>query len=402
MTVFKEERMSKNSRKKYSRRHFMVLGGSLAASTVLTACGATSAPATSAPAVATTAPPSATTAPVAATTATRATTAASTATTAPATSATTAAATVPLKKIRYALPTTYILSYVEAYIAKEGKFWEKEGLDVELVVGSGTASSLQQVSTKTAFAARGGAITTIIARATQDVPLRSVYNIYPNIQFVIVTGDKSNIKAPSDMKGKDLGVVSRNGSTEQLLTLILANGGVKKDDWNPKVVGAATGAYAFLEKGDVAAFTATNHVAVELKYNKSPILALPMSDFLKVPSDDVIVHADSLKEDPDTIKKVIRGLQAGRKWAQDPANIDKVIEYCKAYTPDEVKNLEVAKLKVQEDIKLWTAGSNLKLGQMDIEGWTRLQDELLKNGFIPKKLEISQIIEPSYIKEIEP
>jgi NitT/TauT family transport system substrate-binding protein len=394
--------MSKNSRKKYSRRRFMAISGGLAAGAVLTACGATNTPppattnavaATTAPAVATTAPAAATTtAAVAATTAAVRPTTAVVATTAPAS----------LKKIKYALPTTFILSYIEAYIAKEGKFWEKEGLDVELVVGTGTASSLQQVSTKTAFAARGGAITTIIARATQDVPLRSVYNIYPNIQFVIVTSDKSGIKAPADMKGKDLGVVSRNGSTEQLLTLILSNAGVKKDDWNPKVVGAATGAYAFLEKGEVAAFTATNHVAVELKYNKSPITVLPMSEFLKVPSDDVIVHADSLKEDPDTIKKVIRGLQNGRKWAQDPANLDKVIDYCKPYTPDEVKNVEVAKLKIQEDIKLWTAGSRLKLGQMDVDGWTRLQDELQKNGFIPKKLELPQIIEPAFIKEIEP
>jgi NitT/TauT family transport system substrate-binding protein len=384
--------MSKNSRKKYSRRRFMALGGGVVAGAVLTACGATNTPApvaTTAPAaVATTAPVAATTAPAAVATTARAV-------------ATTAVIGTPTK-IKYALPTTFILSYIEAYIAKEGKFWEKEGLDVELVVGTGTASSLQQVATKTAFAARGGAITTIIARATQDVPLRSVYNIYPNIQFVIVTSDKGTIKTPADMKGKDLGVVSRNGSTEQLLTLILANAGVKKDDWNPKVVGAATGAYAFLEKGEVAAFTATNHVAVELKYNKSPITVLPMSDFLKVPSDDVIVHADSVKQDPDTIKAVIRGLQNGRKWAQNPANLDKILEYCKPYTPDEIKNAEVAKLKIQEDIKLWTAGTNLKLGQMDVEGWSRLQDELAKNGFVPKKLELPQIIEPAFIKEVEP
>jgi hypothetical protein len=31
-----------------------------------------------------------------------------------------------------------------------------------------------------------------------------------------------------------------------------------------------------------------------------------------------------------------------------------------------------------------------------------LQDELAKNGFVPKKLELPQIIEPAFIKEVEP
>ena len=397
--------LDENTLKKLSRRRFVQLGSGLTLTGLLAACGdntSTVGSSGGSPAVSTTA----TGATTAATTSTATTSATSAATTSAATtSATTtvAAVTGPLKAIKYALPTAFILSYVEAFIAKEGKFWEKEGLDVTLVAGSGTASSLQQVTTKTAFAARGGAITTIINRTNQNLPIRSIYAIYRGVQFVIITDDKGTIKTPADMKGKSVGVVSRGGSTEQLLTLILAGASVKKDDWNPVVVGASTGAYAFLTKGDVVAFTATNHVAVELQHNKQPIKVLPISDFLKVPSDDVIVHQDLIQDDPDTVTKVVRGLQNARKWAQDPANLDKILTYCQPYTPDEIKNAEVAKLKIQDDIKQWTgAASSLKLGQIDRTGWTNLQDQLQASGFIQKKLDLSELIDTSFIDKVEP
>ncbi len=373
--------------KQFSRRRFVQLSGTgLVGAAVLAACGdptATTAPATTA-----------------ATTAAN-TTAAAAATTASA--ATTAAAAGPLKKIKYALPTAPILSYIEAYIAKEGGFWEKEGLDVELVSGSGTASSLQQVSSKTAFAARGGAITTIINRTGQAVPIRSTYAVYRGVQFVIITNEKSGIKTPADMKGKTIGVVSRGGSTEQLLTLILAGANLKPTDVTLQVVGANTGAYAFLESGKVEAFVATNHVAVELGFNKTPIVVYPMSDLLKVPSDDVIVHEDSLKSEADTVQKMIAGLHKGRLWAQDPANLDKIVTYAGKWTPDEVKNVEIAKLKIQDDIKKWTgSGSPLKMGQIDKDGWASLQDQLSTAGLITKKLTLPELIDTTAIDKVEP
>jgi NitT/TauT family transport system substrate-binding protein len=388
------------SPKRISRKHFIWVGGSLLAATALSACGDNTA--TSAPASTTQAAAATTAAGLATTAASSTTTAATAATTAASSATTAAAATGSLKKIKYALPTAPILSYSEAYIAKEGGFWQKEGLDVELVSGSGTASSLQQVSTKTAFAARGGAITTIINRANQNVPIRSVYAVYRGIQFIIITNDAKGIKTPADMKGKTIGVVSRGGSTEQLLSLLLAQASIKPDQVQLQVTGANTGGYAFLDSGKVDAFVTTNHVGVELNYNKTPIKIISISDFLKFPSDDVIIHQDTVKDDPDTVQKLLRGLQNARKWAQQPENLDTAIKYCSVYTPDETKNAELAKLKVSDDIKRWTEGSSLKLGQIDKAGWTSLQDALATNNFIQKKLDLSELIDTSFIDKVEP
>lgn len=402
------------SLKKISRRAFVRAGGGLAVAATLAACGdttSTSVPVASTSAASTGA--ATTTSAAASTSAAATTSAAASASTTAVTSAaasTSAAATTsvgavsgPLKQIKYALPTVPILSYSEAYVAKEGGFWAKEGLDVTLVSGSGTASSLQQVATKTAFAARGGAITSIITRDTQAVPIRSIYAIYRGVQFVIITNDAKGIKTPADMKGRNIGVVSRNGSTEQLLDLVLAGANIKKDEVQLLVVGASVGAYAFLESGKVDAFVATNHVGVELTYNKSPIKILPINDYLKVPSDDVIINQDNVTADPDTALKVVRGLQNARKWAMLPENLDTVVKYCAKYTPDETKNVELAKLKINDDIKRWTGdNTTLKLGQIDKAGWTSLQDLLLTNAFVPKKLALTDLIDTTFIDQVEP
>jgi NitT/TauT family transport system substrate-binding protein len=301
------------------------------------------------------------------------------------------------------MPTSFLLSYMDNYVAKEGKFWEKEGLDVELVIGTGSASAISQVSNKTAFAARGAAITTIISRATQNLPLRSVYPAHRDLQFVLVTNASAKIIGPADMRGKSLGVISRNGSTEQFLTLILANAGIKKEEWTPVLVGEGNNAYSFLEKGQVAAYVATDQAGLELQYNHRPVLILPMSDFLQAPSGDMTVHQDSIKDDPDTVMRFVRGLHNARKWALDPANIDKILSYCKVYVPDELKDAELAKLKIGSDLRLWTGSkSSLKMGQIDKTGWTNLQDQLFTAGFISKKLDLSELIDTSFMEKVEP
>jgi ABC-type nitrate/sulfonate/bicarbonate transport system substrate-binding protein len=362
-----------------SRRRFVgtvgsVVGGSL----LLAACGdtptATSVPATTAPVTTTTA----------------------------ATTSTNTGST--LKKVKVAVPSAFLLLYEDAFVAKEGKFWEKEGLDVELVTAQGNVGAFQQLSAKTAFAAYGSCIATLVARTEQDLPIRSVYPIHRELIFVIVTKNDGKIVQPTDLKDKAIGVTTRNGATEQLMTLLLGKYGIKNSEWKPVEVSADVNkAYGFLERGEVSAFVAINQAGLTLSYNQKPVDVLAIADFLSAPSGDITIHQDTAKDDPDTVMRFLRGLHNARKWIQDTANMDKVLDYSKVYVPNEITDRELAKLKIQNDIRLWTGKkSTLKIGQIDKAGWSELQDQMFANNFIKRKLELTGLIDTTFMEKIEP
>ncbi len=41
------------------------------------------------------------------------------------------------------------------------------------------------------------------------------------------------------------------------------------------------------------------------------------------------------------------------------------------------------------------------MGQIDKAGWTTLQDKLFTNGFVTKKLELTELIDTTFIDKVE-
>src|SRR5438046_2550916 len=121
--------------RKISRRRLVGGAGALALYPLLAACGDSAA--TPTPIVAPTSAPTQTPNPA---------------------SSTSPASAGGLKKVTFVMPTSLILSYSDSYVAKEGKFWEKEGLDVEVIPAAASTEALQKLVDKSVLAARGSAI----------------------------------------------------------------------------------------------------------------------------------------------------------------------------------------------------------------------------------------------------
>jgi NitT/TauT family transport system substrate-binding protein len=135
------------------------------------------------------------------------------------------AQTKPLKKIRVGVPSVSMGNII-IFITKEGKLFEKYGLDAEVITmnGSGIASKalisgnieISPIATPTVISANlAGSDMAILAHTMPGV-----------IHALMV---KSEIKRPEDLKGKKIAVSTRGSLTDFLVRYIAQKKGLNPD-----------------------------------------------------------------------------------------------------------------------------------------------------------------------------
>lgn len=216
------------------------------------------------------------------------------------------AAAQSLQKIRYLTPFGFIFGFSEVLYGKTGGFFAKEGLDVEVEGGRGSAMAVQQVTAGNALISRTGG-TDLIKAYAKDPSIVAVGECYQKDIFYVISHADKPIKSPTDMAGKTIGIVSTGGATENLLDMMLVSKDVPAGDVRREAVGNAPTAFEFVKRGRVDAFMATNDTLFALKADKQPISAFSADDFAPSPGQVYMVSKKALETQSDAIAKFMRG-----------------------------------------------------------------------------------------------
>ena len=244
----------------------------------------------------------------------------------------------PLQKIKYLTPFGFILGFTEVLYAKSGGFFAKQGLDVAVEGGRGSAMAVQQVSAGNALISRTGGTDLIKAYAKEPSVVAVGECFQKNIFYVMSHADKP-IKSPTDMAGKKIGVVSTGGATENLLDMMLVSKDVPITSVPREVVGNAPGAFEFVKLGRIDAFIATNDTFFALQSDKLPVYGFSCDDFAPSPGQVYMVSKKGLDTQTENIAKFMRGTQAAiGDMIAKKANLLPVIESM-------VKEFDIAETK---------------------------------------------------------
>ena len=124
-------------------------------------------------------------------------------------------------KVRVILSTKLIFELHNAYNAKEQGFFAKEGLDVELIHGSGGAATLQTIVTGSQDIAVSVGVLSVISAYAKGNPVKILANSKRGIgEIYWYVPTASPIMSLKDLDGKQL-AYSRDGSTTHLASLFL-------------------------------------------------------------------------------------------------------------------------------------------------------------------------------------
>src|SRR3954453_15916992 len=90
-------------------------------------------------------------------------------------------------KMRYVTPFNFSLSYSAIFYARTGGFFDREGLDVEVINGKGAATAAHLVIAAQAEIARTGGANYIVSKVDSEAPLVAIGTIAQVSPFFMVS-----------------------------------------------------------------------------------------------------------------------------------------------------------------------------------------------------------------------
>lgn len=157
-----------------------------------------------------------------------------------------------------------LLYYLPLTVAERKGFFKTQGLDVEIQDFAGGAKSLQALVGGSVDAVAGAYEHTIRMQA-KDQDIRAIVELgrYPGIVVAVRKG--ASWSSPADFKGMKVGVTAPGSSTNILMNVVLAQGGLTPQDVSFIGVGSAASAVAAMRNGGIDALSHLEPVVTMLE-----------------------------------------------------------------------------------------------------------------------------------------
>ncbi|HEX2385914.1 MAG TPA: ABC transporter substrate-binding protein, partial [Candidatus Binatia bacterium] len=138
------------------------------------------------------------------------------------------AASAPLAKLSFGMPTTPPnVVHITPWIAKEQGFFTDEGLDVEISTFEGGIYVYRNIVAGGLDAGVGAGAAAVVS-AGKKAGFKAIYSPAPKFSSTLAV--RGNIKTLQDIKGKNIGVQEIGGFADVLSRMVLAKAGIKPDE----------------------------------------------------------------------------------------------------------------------------------------------------------------------------
>lgn len=281
-------------------------------------------------------------------------------------------------------------------VAKEKGFYKDAGLNVEVGPGKGSGSTAQLVASKaTQFGfADGYVVANSVAKGMDLTMVGSVYRRNPT---AVVTLADSGINEPKDLEGKTIAIPTGATQFQQWPAFVK---GCNLDADKIKIVNIdPAGSVPALVTGKVDAIAgyAQGYVpGVEVRAGKKAKILWYADCGVTSVSNGIIVHNDTLKEDPELVRKFVEASIRGFLYARE--NRDEAIEIIRKYS--ESADPEILKREFELSWNTWvTPGTRGKpLGWMSPEEWQQTVANLKQYGNVETDIKAESL----YTNELVP
>jgi len=229
----------------------------------------------------------------------------------------------PLKKVRVGVPSVGVANII-IFIAKEGKLYEKHGLDAEVITVNGSG-----IGSKALIS--GGidiipiATPTVIAANLAGADMQILAHTMPGVVHAMMV--KPEIKRVEDLKGKKIGVSSLGSLTDFLVRTIARKKGLNPDrDLTFIVMGGDAERLTALRAGAVDA-SAMSHPG----YGRARRMGFQMlwdsAKEIDYPWMEITTRRDTIRKDRELVTQYMKAhLEGIALFKKDPEFSKRVIK----------------------------------------------------------------------------
>lgn len=192
--------------------------------------------------------------------------------------------------------------------AKEGGFFARYGLDVDIVMIPGGTQSMQALISGGTLFSQSSAAAPIHSRlgGSDVVLVATSINKYP---FSVVA--RPGIRTPADLVGKRLGVVRLGGSNESALRKALSLWGIDPKSVTFLQMGEAANRLVALSTGTLDATVLAPPYTLKARDLKMTILADLNALPIYYPQSSVALRESTLERSPQVVKNFLKAYMEG-------------------------------------------------------------------------------------------
>jgi ABC-type nitrate/sulfonate/bicarbonate transport system substrate-binding protein len=215
------------------------------------------------------------------------------------------------------------LGYSPLWVASKLGFFDKQGLDVQLVLVNGADKSTMALMGGSVFISTGG-VDTVIAAVEQGADIETIGGIINGLTHYIMGGKK--FKTFEDLRGANIGSSGLTSGTAFVLRRVLRAKGMEYPrDYNLINVGGSAQAFLSLVAGRIdAAIIAVplNYEAAQMGY---PVIAKVVDFIPNYQLTDVTVKRSWAEKNRPSVVRFMKGLALAMRWMYD--NKEAAIEF---------------------------------------------------------------------------
>ena len=208
----------------------------------------------------------------------------------------------PLKKINWGVTSLSAGNWIP-WIAKEAKIYEKNGLDVELILLRGSGQTSAAILGGSLFAAPV-VLPTVMLADLSGADLVNVAHTVPGVQSKLLV--KPDIKRPEDLRGKRIASSSLGSLGDFLFKYIIRKHGL---DPNREItwlsIGTPPERLQALLSGAVDAAEASYPIDVQGERKGFRVLFDARKEVV-YPSMSIVTRRKSIVEDRDTVMRMVK------------------------------------------------------------------------------------------------
>ncbi|MBI2997115.1 MAG: ABC transporter substrate-binding protein [Deltaproteobacteria bacterium] len=279
------------------------------------------------------------------------------------------------------------------YYAKELGFFEKEGLDVTILTGQGSGTSVKLMGTgETTFGEADYA--TMMKGIAQGVPVIGIYGIAQIHPLAVATRDDVAVKSPKDLVGKSIAVAAGGADQAILPAFLAANGLTGK----VRVVQLSSGGAkreALLQNKVDAIVAYVNEQVPQIEDTGVKLDVLRFADYgAPLLGTGILINRDNLKQ-KEMIRAFLRAVSRG--FIATMKNPEAAADAALKEFKERKRSTVLHELTASFPLFHSAHTKDKPLGWMDKRDWETAQQIMFEYGDLKKKLPVDRYFTNEFI-----
>jgi NitT/TauT family transport system substrate-binding protein len=277
------------------------------------------------------------------------------------------------------------LSLAPELLAVSGGHFAKHGLEVTLQPVKGSPQAMQTLLAGTSPITRLGQIDVMAAIADTGQPMVNIGTLTraSTLRFVY-SKKKHPLQKPEDFVGQTMGVPSEGGTSDKVVSLVLAGAGLDPQQTKRQVVGLTPGTFNLVEQGRIVGYVVSLDTANILAAQNADVGVFEPGEYVKCDSQVYVTTKDAAKKDAEILRAFMAGIHDALVAIVADDSLDETVKQLRGtYSFSTLDDDKIAKASLTMLRNAWTGGDPSKpLLVTDETAWTAGYKELTDAGVI--------------------